>query len=71
MRGAASDPRPIRVNAVKIDLKTANVGFTGTGRAPGNVYGTPLDEAKTHADGDGANNLQLGTVPVTVTDTVT
>lgn len=47
MRGAASDPRPIRVNAVKIDLKTANVGFTGTGRAPGNVYGTPLDEAKT------------------------
>lgn len=40
-------PRKMRIIAVKVDLKTPNLAFTGTGRAPAADYGKPLDEAKT------------------------
>ena len=39
-------PRKMRIIAVKVDLKTADLAFTGTGRAPAAEYGKPLDEAK-------------------------
>ena len=38
-------PRHLRLKALKIDLKTPGLKFTGTGRCPG--WGEPLAEAKT------------------------
>lgn len=42
-RADVDDPRSVRLNAVKIDLKAPGIGFTGTGKCPG--YGQPLEEA--------------------------
>ena len=39
------DPKALRLNAVKVDLKASGIRFTGTGKCPG--YGEPLEEAKT------------------------
>lgn len=39
-------PRKMRILAVKVDLRTPDLAFTGTGRAPAAEYGKPLDEAK-------------------------
>lgn len=39
------DPKALRLNAVKIDLKAPGIFFTGTEKCPG--YGEPLEEART------------------------
>jgi len=38
------DPKTLRLNAVKVDLKAPGIFFTGTEKCPG--YGEPLEEAK-------------------------
>ena len=39
------DPKTLRLNAVKVDLKAPGIFFTGIEKCPG--YGEPLEEAKT------------------------
>ena len=39
------DPKTLRLNAVKVDLKEPGIFFTGTEKCPG--YGEPLEESKT------------------------
>ncbi len=51
MTARVETPRKIRFFAVKVDMKTADVGFVATGRASG--WGRPLDEAPTLYDGRG------------------
>ena len=51
MTAHVESPRKIRFFAVKVDMKTADIGFVATGRASG--WGRPLDEAPTLYDGHG------------------
>ena len=43
-RADVDEPRTLRLNAVKVDLKTPGLAFTATGKCSG--YGQPLEEAK-------------------------
>lgn len=52
-RCETTEPRAMRIAAVKVDLKLSGVAFTGSGRAPEKVYGQPLPEAKTLYNGKG------------------
>ena len=45
------DPKTLRLNAVKVDLKAPGIFFTGTEKCPG--YGGALEEAKTLYTKDG------------------
>ena len=51
MTAHVESPRKIRFFAVKVDMKTADIGFVATGRASG--WGRPLDDAPTIYDGHG------------------
>ena len=51
MTARVETPRKIRFFAVKVDMKTADIGFVATGRASG--WGRPLEEAPTIYDGHG------------------
>ena len=44
-RADIDDPKTLRLNAVKVDLKAPGIYFTGTEKCPG--YGEPLEEART------------------------